>query len=117
MPWIVAAGISGALAIVAGAFGAHGLKEQVSPELLAAWRTGASYHLLHSVVLLALGTLAVSTQKSVTLPAALFCTGILLFSGSLYGLALTHWSWLGPLTPLGGLTLIAAWLSLCSLAR
>ena len=75
------------------------------------------YHLLHSVVLLALGLFSISSQRGVPLPAGLFSAGILLFSGSLYALALSGPSTLGPLTPLGGLCLIAGWLSLLSLLR
>lgn len=107
---------SGALAVVAGAFGAHGLRQQVGTQLLSAWNTGAHYHLLHSVVLLALGLFQVATGRSVRLPAWLFSLGILLFSGSLYALVLTGWRWIGPVTPIGGLLLIAGWLALLGLA-
>ncbi len=117
MRWIVLAAGSGSLAVAAGAFGAHGLRAQVSPELLSSWNTAAHYHLLHSVVLLALGLFTVSTQKSVALSGSLFGLGILLFSGSIYGLVLTQQSWLGPLTPIGGLLLVAGWLSLLWLGR
>ena len=117
MRWIALAAGSGSVAVAAGAFGAHGLRDQVSPDLLSAWATAAHYHLLHSVVLLALGLFAVSTQKSVLLSGSLFGLGILLFSGSLYGLVLTQQSWLGPVTPIGGLLLVAGWLSLLWLAR
>ncbi len=117
MSWITLAAGSGALAVAAGAFGAHGLRGRVSDELLSSWSTAAHYHLLHSAVLLALGLFTVSTQKSVVLPGSLFSLGILLFSGSLYGLVLTQQSWLGPLTPIGGLLLVAGWLALFWLAR
>ena len=117
MFWIALAAGSGALAVAAGAFGAHGLRGRVSDELLSSWSMAAHYHLLHSVVLLALGLFAVSTQKSVVLPGSLFSLGILLFSGSIYGLVLTQQSWLGPLTPIGGLLLVSGWLALFWLAR
>ena len=112
MAWLVAAAISGALAVAAGAFGAHGLRGEASAEQLSAWGTAAQYHLLHSVALLALGLFALGGGRSVTLPAALLTLGMLLFSGSIYALVLTEMRWLGPLTPLGGLTLIAGWLAL-----
>ncbi len=112
MLWIVLAAGSGALAVAAGAFGAHALRGEVDAQLVSTWTTAAHYHLLHSAVLLALGLFAVSTQRSVTLPATLFALGILLFSGSLYALVLTQQSWLGPLTPIGGLLLVAGWLAL-----
>ena len=108
---------SGALAVVAGAFGAHGLRQQVGTQLLSAWNTGAHYHLLHSVALLALALYGARSERSVRVPASLFTVGIVLFSGSIYVLVLTGLSWLGPVTPLGGVCLIAGWLSLLWLAR
>ncbi len=117
MSWIGVAAVSGALAVLAGAFGAHGLRARVTPELLSAWQTGVLYHLLHSLALLALGVLSVATEKGVTLPAGLMTLGMLLFSGSIYGLVLSQQSWLGPITPVGGLALIAGWLSLLTLLR
>jgi uncharacterized membrane protein YgdD (TMEM256/DUF423 family) len=111
------AGVCGVLAVAAGAFGAHGLETRVTPEKLAAWSTAAQYHLLHSVVLLALGLYAGATGRAVGLQGGLFLAGILLFSGSIYGLVLTQARWLGPVTPVGGLCLIAGWLSLLLLAR
>ena len=117
MRWIALAAGSGSVAVAAGAFGAHGLRDQVSPDLLSAWATAAHYHLLHSVVLLALGLFAVSTQRSVGLPASLLAGGILLFSGSIYALVLTQQGWLGPVTPIGGLLLLAGWASLFWLVR
>lgn len=110
--WIQVAAVSGMLAVVAGAFGAHGLKARVSPDQLESWATAAQYHLLHSVVLLALALYATSSGKAIKLPATLFSAGILLFSGSIYLLVLTKMRWLGPLTPIGGLFLILGWLSL-----
>jgi uncharacterized membrane protein YgdD (TMEM256/DUF423 family) len=85
--------------------------------MLATWNTAVQYHLLHSVVLLALGLFSHATQKRVDLPSWLFLLGILLFSGSLYGLVLTQQSWLGPVTPIGGILLIAGWLAVLWLAR
>ena len=79
---------------------------------LAAWVTASQYHLLHSVVLLTLGLFAAYSGRSIRWPASLFCAGILLFSGSIYVLALTKLRWLGPVTPVGGLLLILGWLSL-----
>lgn len=117
MNWIVVAAIYGGLAVVAGAFGAHGLRERLDPAQLSAWNTAAEYQLLHSVVLLALGLFGSASARSVMLPATLFALGVLLFSGSIYLLTLAPQRWLGPITPLGGLLLIAAWGSLLSLAR
>jgi uncharacterized membrane protein YgdD (TMEM256/DUF423 family) len=110
--WIPIAAVSGMLAVAAGAFGAHGLKARLTPDQLESWSTAAHYHLLHSVVLLALALYATSSGKSVRLPAGLFSVGMLLFSGSIYCLVLTKLRWLGPITPIGGLLLILGWLSL-----
>ncbi|MAJ59279.1 MAG: hypothetical protein CBC48_04175 [bacterium TMED88] len=117
MIWIVMAGLSGALAVVAGAFGAHGLRDRVSPEQISAWTTASQYHLLHSVVLLALALYALDAQASIRLQGSLFTAGVVLFSGSIYLLVLTEQRWLGPVTPIGGLLLIAGWGSLLFLAR
>jgi uncharacterized membrane protein YgdD (TMEM256/DUF423 family) len=114
--WVQAAAISGTLAVIAGAFGAHGLKARLSPEQLESWATAAQYHLLHSVVLLALGLFAAYSGRSIKLPASLFGFGIVLFSGSIYLLVLTKMRWLGPVTPIGGLFLILGWLSLIRVA-
>jgi uncharacterized membrane protein YgdD (TMEM256/DUF423 family) len=115
--WFQLAAVSGLLAVVAGAFGAHGLRAKVDPEQLSAWATASQYHLIHSAVLLALAVFAATSGKSIRLPATLFGSGILLFSGSIYLLVLTKMRWLGPVTPIGGLLLIAGWASLAFLAR
>ena len=117
MTWVVTAALVGALAVVAGAFGAHGLAERLEPRQLEAWRTASQYALLHGVALLALGLFAVSSGRSVRLPASLWLTGVALFSGSIFALVLGGPRWLGPVTPLGGLCLIAGWVALLSLAR
>ena len=117
MIWMVIAAIYGAVAVIAGAFGAHGLKASLTADQLSAWNTATLYHLLHSVALLALGLYAATTGRSVALPATLFAAGVLLFSGSIYGLVLTSQRWLGPITPIGGVLMIAAWLALIALAR
>jgi len=115
--WISVAAICGALAVVAGAFGAHGMKGQLTAEQLASWSTASQYHLLHSIVLLALALFSIQSGREIRLPASLFLAGTVLFSGSIYLLLLTEQKWLGPVTPLGGLLLIIGWLSLFTLAR
>ncbi len=117
MKWIVCSGILGALAVAAGAFGAHGLRGRLEPQQLAAWNTAAHYQILHSAVILALGLFELATERSVRVPASLFTAGVLLFSGSIYLLVLGEFRFLGPVTPLGGLSLIAGWLSLLLLVR
>ena len=110
-------GVFGALGVALGAFGAHALKSRLSPEQLGTWETAVLYHLLHAAVLLALGLYAAATQRPVQPAAPLFAAGIVLFSGSLYGLALGAPRWLGPVTPLGGLCFIAGWVALLWLSR
>lgn len=117
MTWTVIASISGTLAVVLGAFGAHGLRARVTAEQLASWNTATQYHLLHSVALLALALYAAQSGREVRLPASLWTLGMLLFCGSIYLLVLTSQRWLGPVTPVGGLLLIGGWLALLGLAR
>jgi Uncharacterized small membrane protein len=105
--------ISGFLAVAAGAFGAHGLKARLSPDLLAIFETGAHYQMYHALALLLIGVIAKS-KESALVDAAGWCmiAGTVLFSGSLYVLALTGVRWLGAITPLGGLAFLAGWLLL-----
>jgi uncharacterized membrane protein YgdD (TMEM256/DUF423 family) len=117
MQWVGIAAVLGAISVAAGALGAHGLAGRVEPQQLEAWRTAALYALGHSLALLGLGLFEAATQRSVALPAGLFAAGIVLFAGSIFALVLTGWRFLGPLTPLGGLALIAGWLALLPLAR
>ncbi len=97
------------LAVALGAFGAHALKGTLTANAMTdVWNKAVLYHFLHALALLVLATLpAVSRAAS-----ALFVSGIVLFSGSLYLLALTNVKWLGAITPLGGLCFLAGWLSL-----
>jgi len=115
--WLAAAALLGAVAVVAGAFGAHGLAERVEPRQLEAWRTASQYALLHAIALLALALFGTASGRSVRWPASLWLAGVILFSGSIFALVLGGPRWLGPVTPLGGLCLIAGWLALLSLAR
>ena len=104
------AAVAGFLAVALGAFGAHGLKNLLETNgTLAIWQTGALYHLVHSVVLLGLG---LASQRVAKWPFTLFSTGIVIFSGSLYLLAVTNVKWLGAITPIGGLCLLGGWLVL-----
>jgi uncharacterized membrane protein YgdD (TMEM256/DUF423 family) len=101
--------ILGALAVALGAFGAHGLEDLLTRTgRVETWKTAAAYHLVHSVVLLVL----VHLPNWRPLPWAFLAAGITIFSGSLYLLCLTDTGWLGAITPIGGLLLIAGWGSL-----
>ncbi len=101
--------VLGFLAVALGAFGAHALKTRLTPEALQIWHTAVLYHMIHAVVLLALGLYAKSAGVKVNAGAFLFLAGIVLFSGSLYALALTDIKPLGAITPLGGLCFLAGW--------
>ena len=103
----------GALGVAAGAFGAHGLKVRVSPEMLAAFETGVRYHLIHALALLATAW-ATTRWASAAIHAAgwLFLVGVVLFSGSLYAMCLTGVRELGAITPIGGAAFIIGWLLL-----
>ena len=109
--WLAVAGISGFLAVAAGAFAAHGLEGRLSERMLAAFHTGADYHLLHSVALLAVAAFGAAWERpgAWRWAAWLFLAGVLLFSGSLYGLALTGWRPLAYVTPAGGVCFLGGW--------
>ena len=106
--------LSSALAISLGALGAHKLEPQLLANgTLEAWKTAALYHLVHSVALYFLAALqSRDPDRFARMAMWLWFGGIILFSGSLYGLALTQWPVLGPITPLGGLSFIAGWIIL-----
>ena len=103
------AAVLGFLAVALGAFGAHGLHDVLEKNgRLATWETAVLYHLTHAVVLL-----LISTLRPLRIAAwRLMLAGVAVFSGTLYALALTTVKWLGAITPLGGLCLLAGWLAL-----
>lgn len=118
---LLAAGLLGATGVGFGAFGAHALREfLVEQGMTSAWDTAARYQLLHAVALFAAAAWQRSAQGSVqrrlSWAAVCWCAGTVLFSGSLYGLAAGGPHWLGPVTPLGGLALLAGWLCVASAA-
>jgi len=115
-PQIAAMGaLLAALGVVAGAFGAHGLSSRLDETHMRVFETAVRYHLLHAIALVAIGLAGAGTDSpraEATLargPAALLTTGVVLFSGSLYALALGAPTWLGLVTPFGGLSLIVGW--------
>lgn len=109
--FLMFASINGFLAVALGAFAAHGLEARVSAELLATFQTGADYHMIHALALFGVAVLGrfFPDASVLRLSGYLFLAGILLFSGSLYALALTGLSWLGAITPFGGLAFLAGW--------
>jgi len=106
------AALLGAAGVIMGAFGAHMVQDRIEPELFEIYQTGALYHLLHAVALLAVSVWLRWAPRRRLLHAACICftLGILIFSGSLYTLALTDTRWLGAITPIGGVLLIVGWL-------
>jgi uncharacterized membrane protein YgdD (TMEM256/DUF423 family) len=109
MDWIKVSGLLGLLGVGLGAFGAHLLKARLTPEMLAIWQTAVLYHLLHAVALLALALYGRQAGVDIRFGAAVFTAGIALFSGSLYGLALSGVRSLGAVTPLGGICFLLGW--------
>ncbi|MGH8460179.1 MAG: DUF423 domain-containing protein [Stenotrophobium sp.] len=111
--WLVLGAVYGFLAVALGAFGAHALKARLSAEMLNVWHTGVEYQMFHALALLLVGVLA-RQSPSANFNAAGWCFagGVLLFSGSLYALALSSVRVLGAVTPCGGLLFLAGWILL-----
>lgn len=111
--WIKIGGIMGFLGVALGAFGAHGLKSAISPDMMEAFKTGVLYHLIHSVVILGIGFSKVQKQElwnqGLGKAAIFFLAGIILFSFSLYLLAVTSISAFGFITPFGGVSFLIGW--------
>jgi uncharacterized membrane protein YgdD (TMEM256/DUF423 family) len=109
--WLTIGATCGLVTVALGAFGAHGLRGHVSPDLLANWGTATDYLGLHAIAILACGLwlLQRPADRLVHRAAVAFLVGILLFSGSLYAMALTGQRSLGMITPIGGLLMLAGW--------
>jgi uncharacterized membrane protein YgdD (TMEM256/DUF423 family) len=106
---LVAGALLGAAGVACGAFGAHALKAALDPVRLGWWQTAVQYQLWHALALVALAALPVPRPGR---PALAFAAGTIIFSGTLYVMALSGIRWLGAVTPIGGLFLIAGWLLL-----
>ena len=116
--WVALGSLNLALAVALGAFGAHGLKSRLTPEQLAWWHTGCDYHFIHALGLLLIGVLA-AARPDLALSrgiGACLLIGILIFSGSLYAMALGAPRWFGAITPIGGTAFIAGWAWLAVMA-
>lgn len=115
---ILTASLFGLLAVILGAFGAHGLEGKVSDYQLDTWKTANQYHFYHTLALLFLSTFSRAKNASIRLSFIAFTVGIFFFSGSLYLLSTKHLigidnaSFLGPITPIGGLFFIIGWIGL-----
>lgn len=114
--FITLASLSGMLAVIFGAFGAHALRGKLDDYAMGVFETAVQYHFYHSFALLAVGILALSQPQTAMLKASgwLFLVGIVIFSGSLYILGLSGVRWLGAVTPLGGLAFIGGWACLAA---
>ena len=109
MFWIRVAALLGFLGVGLGAFGAHALKARLEEFGSDAYRTGVLYHLVHAPAVLALGVHQQATNQNLDLAAGLLTAGIVVFSGSLYAMALTRIKKLGAITPIGGVLLLVGW--------
>ncbi|QEY17378.1 DUF423 domain-containing protein [Cellvibrio sp. KY-GH-1] len=112
--FILIAAVSGFLSVVVGAFAAHGLKKVLTPEMIEVVKTGVQYQMYHALALLMVALLLIHKPSTPGLKAGgwAFILGSLMFSGSLYALALGAPHWLGPITPLGGLCFLMGWVLL-----
>ena len=111
--FVILAGAFGLLGVAAGAFGAHGLREQLSADMLDIWNTAAHYQLVHAAALLGAAWAVGRFPGRWTVAAGwLFAAGVVVFSGTLYLLAITGVGWLGAITPLGGTAFILGWAAL-----
>lgn len=111
--WLALSGVSGFLAVALGAFGAHGLQSKLDAAVdgakrLSWWQTAAHYHLMHALAL-AVVAVVIARAPQARYAGFAFTLGTLLFSGSLYVMALGGPRWLGAVTPLGGLGFLAGW--------
>ncbi len=111
--WVILGSLFGASGVGLGAFAAHGLRDQLSPEHLTVFETAVRYQMYHALALLGVGIVGMRVENlSMQIAGAAFVLGILLFSGSLYLLTLTETRGLGIITPFGGLAFIVGWLAL-----
>lgn len=106
------AALSAAIAVAAGAFGAHALRDIVPDQRLATWETAARYQLVHALAILLAARWVARAVPGATLATWLFIVGTVLFAGSLYLLVLLDQPWLGAVTPVGGAAFIAGWLAM-----
>ena len=112
---IIAGALLAATGVAFGAFGAHGLRVVLTPAALGWWQTAVDYQMWHAIALVAIGAIA---HPRTALPAALIAAGTIIFSGTLYMMALGAPRWLGMITPVGGTLMIAGWLALaCQIKR
>jgi uncharacterized membrane protein YgdD (TMEM256/DUF423 family) len=109
--FILLGGLNAFIAVALGAFGAHGLEGKLSERMLEVWKTGVTYHMFHAMGLILIGLLVSKfpSASSFTTAGWVMLVGIILFSGSLYALSTTGIKVFGPITPIGGLAFLIAW--------
>jgi uncharacterized membrane protein YgdD (TMEM256/DUF423 family) len=115
MNWSASGAVLLAVAVILGAFGAHGLRERLDPYSMGVWEKAVFYHFIHALGILMVSVFPRSgaiSQREAAWTCGLLLAGIAFFSGSLYVLAVSGARWLGAITPIGGLAFIAAWLAL-----
>lgn len=111
--FISTSAVLGLLGVALGAFGSHGLKERLSADMMSVYQTASHYHLIHALALLAIGILARQmNSKAIKVAGIAMVFGILVFSGSLYALAISEIRILGAITPIGGLGFMVGWAAL-----
>ncbi len=117
-PFVSLGSLLAFVAVGLGAFGTHGLRDRVTPRMFEVWQTGVFYHLVHAVAIVLVGAMfAHLPGRAARWAAWLFLAGIVLFGGSLYGMALGGPRVLGAVAPLGGSCFLAGWLTLAVAAR
>ena len=111
--FVLVGAVFAALSVAAGAFGAHSLKAIIPAEMLTVFETAARYQMYHALALLIIGGMASHVpERDIRIAGWCFVGGIVLFSGSLYVVALTGARWVGAMTPLGGAAFLAGWIAL-----
>jgi len=111
--WLALGALYGLLGVALGAFGAHALKARLAGDLLPTWRTAVEYHFWHALALVLVGVLALQRPgTALNVAGGAFALGVLIFSGSLYALALSGVRALGAVTPIGGVLLLVGWAAL-----
>lgn len=113
--WISVGAFLGGLAVITGAFGAHGLKERLAPEALDQWKTAVLYHALHATAIVLYGLF--DRTREAAWVGWCFFLGTVVFSGTVYALALGSPRWFGAITPFGGVLMIVAWFAFAWRAR
>ncbi|WP_348674987.1 DUF423 domain-containing protein [uncultured Abyssibacter sp.] len=111
--WLPLSALYGFLGVALGAFGAHALRQRLEPDMLRVWETAVNYQFWHALALLGIGVLMLRHASGwLNASGLLFALGVLLFSGSLYALALSGIRVLGAITPIGGVLMLAGWICL-----